>query len=339
MKKLISIVVLIFGVTFTSFAQDSILVPDTLIYNSGEILLINVIGVKSDLIEYKKQNDSINVFYTSLSSVKELRLSDGSLIKGGVKVIPTLIDTLNREAYLEASLKLRVRDSIRESKNTKDIDKRKGHLLITTNLTTLIPSIRSPLELEGTVYGNNFKSIGVIYYPNSNFSIGTMLYKGSFSKESKMNFSNNNRNRPNPLFSEGVEVNFGFSTSKIKRFDWGGRMGVSFMNFAYREAIKAIKNRYNTVVEESYIQKKAFIIPFVGFESNLKLKDNFSISSAFGLKYDVKCFLYNLWPEEPYVLISNTTRTVIPETTSKRLQDPKLFFRFSLNYHIIPKKK
>ena len=51
MKKLISIAILIFTVNFTSFAQDTIPIPDTLVYPTGEKILINFIKIKSNLIE------------------------------------------------------------------------------------------------------------------------------------------------------------------------------------------------------------------------------------------------------------------------------------------------
>lgn len=344
MKKLISIAVLILGVAFTSFSQDTIPVPDTLVYTSGDVLLINVISVKSDIIEYKKINDSINVFYKSLSSIKELRMHDGELIEGGDRTNVTFGITLSR------------RDSIRKAKNTKDIDKRKGHLLLTTNLTSLITGDVGPLELEGTVYENRFISVGTIYYPSSNFSVGLILHKGLRYYKGIFNSLNN------PPLKDGVEINFGLTSSKNRRIDWGFRAGVSYLSFAISPAVSQVKKIYQEdlyssgfrlhrrFTEESTKDRKSFIIPFIGFESSLKISTKFSLSSVFGIKYDVKNYVYESWNNEPYklveeyydlnnVLINTNEKIITPQTYSKRLQDPKLFFRFSLNYHIIPKKK
>ena len=352
-----------------SLAQDNVPAKDTIIYLNGKKVLVNVLSVKTGVAEYKKVDSNKSVFFIALSSIKAIKTYDGRIFNHK-KYINTL-DSIQRVNDFKRD---KIKDSLRVRNRENNSLKRKGHVLLTSNLVSLIPD-KSNLN-----YKNGFVSIGLLYYPSSNFSIGFLFNQGLPYKKVR-----------GPVLKKGIDFNVGLSFSKRRPFDFGLRGGVAVMEFNYFTSDKINEFNYREITIQAYNtfnnridaipdelkeyngrffrkdgatdpspqhvnfekRKKLNLVPYLGLEFNYQIVEKFSFSSVFGFKYDIyrggfsNSIEKNVINEKIYdfnsVLISDNVYVTYPEDIElgelhfKKVL--RLFFRFSVNYHFTPRKK
>lgn len=340
MRKIISIIILIFGFVFNSNAQENNSVPDTLIRNNDAVLYINVVSLKLDVIEYKKVNDTVNIFFISLSAIKELRMHNGKVLKG--KSISPSLETVILKNEKE-------KDSIRGYNRARDTLKRNGHLLLTTKLSSIFS--------KNFLFYNNFYSLGLMYFPKSSLMYGFTYHKG-FNQPNLANELEKAYVGQQQVLIEGYEFVFSNLTSKKNKiWDYGYTLGFSVSRYNviqfwhYQSLYRYYNGIWDGKPSDSHVAKKfkevnkVKFVPFFGFDLDIRIIKQLSLST------DVIIYIDKLDTdrrnyvdvEEYYDANNNLIDTKIEYNSGwgryKEVRTIWPGFNLSLNYHFITKKK
>lgn len=350
-----------------SVAQDEISSTDTIIYPNGKKVLVYVLSVKSGVVEYKKVDNRRSIFFIPLSSIKELVRYDGRVFSHNI-----YINTLDSIQRVNDFKRDKIKDSLRARNREKDSLKRTGHLILTSNLVSFI----HPNEFGS--YSNGFASMGILYYPSSNFSIGVLFNLGLPYRQDS-----------GPILRKGLDLNAGFSSSKRRHFDLGFRAGVAIMelnhfsddllqNIDYKEITEKEYNEINAWTENMQKEpitteyngrffeeidilssnrvnieksKKINLMPYLGLEFNYKIDKKFSLNSMFGFKYDID-YWFGQFSDQTIrtinkgsyydfndVWIADHEEVYYLDYINQKQKKIQLIFRLSVNYHFFKRKR
>lgn len=276
MRKLISIIVLIFCGFFTTFAQDSLVFTDTIYFKTGEVQAVHVLKINTSTFEYRIKQDT-DVYYRTLSSIKKLKTSDGNVVLG----------TISRSSNITKVYGINNNDSL----------KRKGHVIINSNLFSLLRNKQM-----------SFINVGVIYYPTSNFSLGFSYLNG---RERKRDYFKTE-------FKDGFDVNFGFSTSKKDDWDIGFRGGLIF---------KKIKGYYDLSTLSRSYQETSINEPDDILHNGKYYKEDYSLSSyttEYDYRFDISNYISFYGGLEISVNLSE--RLIMKSLIGLKMDKPKYWF-------------